>query len=428
MGNKSYHLNSHLLRELREQKGWTQAETGRKLAEYFGTDGFRSPARMANDYQRIGLRGSSRRKTAEALATIFGVSLAVLQGQEIPEPIEYVQQIRSLLQQALECGDNKALRDAVQRSTERDPDRDPQSAFTDFAFEIAARIEFAQLTHNPVVLAELTQLTGLPESELLRPANLDGYWLINTSGRGQQGTQVIRGLYGLEMHIRELVSGQLKCYETDNSIRLRRDYPWCRVEIERPRWRDTIKLEIVRCKPERNGIRWHSPTGDEKERLESALVLWAMTAANFVQRFEMPMTPSAFRNLRLRVTEYNGLAGEVVGQTVINCDYDDMPPNLLDSVQIEGQTHLLAVNWLTAALEDWLTPHIAEWPSRCWSVSHGHHVDITFYAPVTAPEQPSGLRYRIELVEEVSSGEYISAPFREKDRTALVERIKAWVK
>lgn len=428
MGNKSYPLNSNLLRDLREQKGWTQADAGKKLAEHFGTDAFRLPARMANDYQRIELRGSSSRKTAEALATIFGVSVAVLQGHEILEPIEYVQLIQSLLQQALERGDNELLRDAIQRSTERNPDRDSQTAFMDFAREVATRVEFAQLTHNPIVLADLTQLTGLPESELLRPANLDGYWLINASGGGQYGTQVVRGLYGLETHIRELVRNQLDCHETDNSILLRRDFPWYRVEIERPRLKDLIRLEIVRCKPERNGIRWHSPTRDEKEWLESALVSWATTAANFVQRFEMPMTPSAFQNLRMRVTEYNGLAGEVLEQTVINCDYDDMSRSLLDSAQIEGQTHLLALNWLASELEDWLTPRLAEWPARCWSVSHGHHVDITFFAPVTAPEQPSGLRYRIELVEEVSPGEYITAPFREKDRAALVERISVWPK
>jgi hypothetical protein len=140
------------------------------------------------------------------------------------------------------------------------------------------------------------------------------------------------------------------------------------------------------------------------------------------------MMPSSFRNLRMRVIEYNGLAGEVLGQTVINCDYDEMPLSLLDSVQSEGLTHLLAVDWLTSELEDWLTPRLAEWPTRCWSVSDGKHVDITFFAPVTAPEQPSGLRYRIELVEEVSPGQYVTAPFREKDRVDLVERIKALTK
>lgn len=144
------------------------------------------------------------------------------------------------------------------------------------------------------------------------------------SGRDNDGTQVVRGLYGLEMHIRALVSDQLNGHETDNSIRLRRDFPWYRVEIERPRWKDLIRLEIFRCKPERSGLRWHSPTRDEKEWLERALITWAKTSANFVQSFEKSMTPSAFQNLRLRVIEYNGLACEVQGQTAITCDFDDM--------------------------------------------------------------------------------------------------------
>ena len=53
MGNKAFPVNSDVLRQLRDQKGWTQVRAGTELAKFFGIDAQRDPVRMANDYPPV---------------------------------------------------------------------------------------------------------------------------------------------------------------------------------------------------------------------------------------------------------------------------------------------------------------------------------------------------------------------------------------
>lgn len=426
MGNKSYPVNSNVLRQLREKMGWTQQHVGEELAKHFGTYSRLSPGRMANDYERIERSGSTSRKRLDKLVLIFGVSRAVLEGQEVPEPVEYEQQIRSLLQLSFDQGENETLKKIILCETKQHPTHDPQAALSDFASKIVARVENAQLTCNRDVLANLTHQTGLSEEELLRPANVNGYWLITASGRNIHNTKVIQGWPAIGMHFREIIGNRLEGLATDSLIRVYSDPPWYRIEIRHPRI-GLIHIDIVRCKPERSGLRWQSPSWNEKWWLEHELTVWAKTTANFVEIFGEPLIPGDIRNLRFHVTEFNGLEGNVVGQTVIARDLNEIPEPLLEDAQQSGQTHQIAVNWLTQELADYLRPIFAEFPASRRHVSPGLHADITLWAAISAPQRSCDRRYRIELVEETTPGEFVIAPFREKDRKGLEDSINTWL-
>ena len=431
MGNKSYAVNPDVLRQLRRERGWSQYDAGCELDKLkrpgskFGID----PKRIANDYQRIERRGSTSLKTLDALASMFRVDKTVLEGREIPSPVEYVEQVRLQLQQAIDQGENETLKKYIQQSTSQNPDVPPANILGNFAQNIASQIERAQLTCNSMVLKELAHQTGIPAEELVRPANTQGYWLCTVSVHNTQFTQIVHGWPTIKMLIPEFIGMHIKGSEADTSIRVYRDSPWYRIEVTRPMHRGQIHIEIVRCQPDSKGLRWQKTIGLDEWIMESELTAWANTTSNFVEVFDEPICPSDFRNLRFRVTEFNDLLKDsALGQKVIYGNLNEIPAPLIESVHQSGKTHQIALNWLSHELSNYLRPLVTEFPASWWNVTSGSHIDISLWAHRPAVTPTTDRCYQIELVEEVTPGKFVIAPFREEDRATLQDSIQTWRK
>ena len=99
MGRPSFKIDRKRLRELREDKGLTQADVASELCKRLGVDQ-KEDSRTVS-YRRIEAQGRTSRKRAEAIAQILDVKLAELEGIVPPDPWSYANRIRDLLAEQL---------------------------------------------------------------------------------------------------------------------------------------------------------------------------------------------------------------------------------------------------------------------------------------------------------------------------------------
>ncbi len=189
MGRPSFKIDRQRLRELRDERGLSQADLAGALCERLGLDE-QDPDTSTASYRRIEARGRTSRKRAEAIAQILDVTLAELEGIVPPDTGIYEKRILDLLAEQLRQ-ENVALKSALDEAC-RDGS-DSEDALASMARNVARRIEAAQLARNPGELAELSQLTGLSEGEILEPAHVDGHWLVVASGPIYTRTELVLG-------------------------------------------------------------------------------------------------------------------------------------------------------------------------------------------------------------------------------------------
>lgn len=429
MGRPTFTIDRQRLRDIREEASKTQLAVAKELHAVLGKNYPSTDATLERDYQRIERNGRTSRQRAEALAKIFNVTVEVLQGKGIPESSDYLDGIASLLRQRFSSGANEALIRVLEQRTDSEEPSDESIAH--LASNIGARIEGAQLGRNPYELAELAELTGLTESELLSPANVHGHWLIIANGVGIQRTELIHGTFGLCFCVREMVGDLLDFNGSDGSIRMLRDEPWFRLEIRRCAYlNDILRIDFVRCLPaDGAGIRWARATWRERFVVEQSLRDWAISTANFVTDFEGVRSPGGdVRRLRLLVTEHSGQTCCATGRMVVSGNLDGLPERNMASFRCESSSHSVVLDWLTGDLKRSLAPFLAQHPLRCWSVSQGAPVviDLNEHKAQKRPilECHYGVKYRINLVEEITENEFAPVPWRSKDIELLREKIR----
>ena len=423
MGRPSFEIDRKRLRELREDKGLTQADLASEICKRLGLEQDEDSRTVS--YRRIEAQGRTSRKRAEAIAQILDVTLAELEGIVPPDTGIYEKRILDLLAEQLRH-ENVVLKSALDEACS--DGSDSEDGLASMARNVARRIEAAQLARNPGELAELSRLTGLSEGEILEPAHVDGHWLVVASCPIYTRTELVLGTAGVMTLIPEIVGMLLEDFGSDGRIRMHRAPPWYRLEIDPLCGRFTTWIDFVRCLPDARGVRWLKPGWRDVFLLEEPLLTWARSAANFVTSFDGSPTPGDVRRLRLQVTEYNGESGERISEQIVSGALEEVPDERLAAEREVGKSHLVATWTLGAALQEILEPHLSAYPRQCWEVTVTDDGCALYLWPTGgAPGGRYGLRYRIQLVEETAPGLFGAAPWRHKDRVALKQHIEAWL-
>lgn len=198
MGRPSFAIDKARLRALRKEKGLTQAALATKAALVLKKPETES---LVRHYQRIEETGQTSTAYATALANVLGVSVSLLQGRENPDPNAYRQYVETLLKGRLEAGVNQRLHDLLARH-ERDG---KDTALHYLAVDIAEHIEQVLLVRNPTMISELIELTGLPETDLLAPANARGFWFLSVKSRVMNCSEVVDGVSSLTCRVGDIL-------------------------------------------------------------------------------------------------------------------------------------------------------------------------------------------------------------------------------
>lgn len=438
MGRTSFKVASHLVRDQREKLLLTQAEVAEKIGIHL------------TRYQNIEWKGTTSPKTARKLAALFGISVdALQQGLEATDPREALQEIEQTIREVLAKDENLLLQQALQqtftetRFTSGSSEENREDAIHYLAEDIARRIEAVQLVRNKKEIADLVNLTEIPEAELLRPINVDGHWFINvfeswkTDPNEQpeefnSHTKLVQRANWAIGSIKDAVEEALKFRDhcSDESIRLNQDNVWYQIEVKHPWSRQKIRIDLVRCQPDNKGIRWVKPSWRDEYLIREPLIDWAKANFNFVCDFDGKQSPSGdIRLFRFLVTEYNQSSLGVrypTGRMVISGNLEDMSDELVASLREQGRSHFLVQNWLTNDLKCSLAPFLADYPRECWSL-HGLVIDLDENRSKGQKrpflERYWGRKYDIELVEQVE-GQFRPVPWREKDRKSLQKNIQ----
>lgn len=421
MGRPTFKIDQHRLRALREEKNLTQAALAFLVAQHLGTP---ETETLSRHYQRIEENGQTSIRYANALAALLGVSMAVLQGIDDPDPSAYLDHIEKLIGDQLSTGTNHALQDMLAKQASRDE----TSALRYLAEDIAEAIEGALLVRNPVKIAELLRLTRLSEAELLAPANVRGFWFISVRSRTINCTEVVDAVSSVNYRIGEIMREFLSHHPHDSSVRMWRDRPWVRLEIYRPRTRDRMHVDFTRFQPHAGGLKWIDSSWRDDFFLEPGITEHAFANADVVTGFSGHTVPGDLHRLRLIVTEHDGHYDKVLRRMVIRGNIDNLPETVEDNFAAECLSRVLFVNWLTAGLRMALMPYLARRPAPDWHVtSDAVGVNITLENPRFPGPVLADLRYRIHLVEETMPSEFVHVPVREKDNVDLQTKIKEWL-
>lgn len=426
MGRPTFTIDGQRLKELREGAGKTQLSIAKETHAKLGITHPSTDKTLESDYQRIERTGRTSRPRAEALAEILGITVEVLQGKCVPEPVDYVAGIAERLKERFLAPGNDMLVHALEGTSEPS-----DGAMRQLAEVVSERIESAQLARNPADLAELTELTGMPESELLKPANVQGYWLVVANGACDRRTQLVRGTSDLVWHLREIAGDLLNAPGSDGSVRMFRDGPWFRVEI-RPRANPNthFRFDFVRCAPiDDKGIRWIKATLREFFDIQISFKRWAYSASNFVTDFEGRHSPFGdVRRLRLLVTKHEG-TWHPTGRMVVYGDLDKINDEIVEQFRRGNSVHAFVQERLIRDLKQSLAPLLAEYPQTCWSVRKNAGrvaLDLDETKTRKRPIQDChfGMKYRIDLIEEVGEREFTPVPWRDTDVDQLQDEIK----
>lgn len=431
MGRTSFKIATHLIRDLREKKQLTQAEVADRIGIHL------------TRYQNIEWKGTTSPKTAQKLADFFAISVETLQkGLEVPDSLTYFQEIEQTIRNALEHGEPPSLHQlALNKTKVAGEIRD--DAIRYLAEDIAQRIEAVQLVRNKNEIAALSELTGLSEGELLRPANAEGTWFINVfqswqtdqgslPAEGNTRSEVTQSAFQATRLIEEAVKDSLHAFDcSDVFVRLYQDGFWNQIEIRHPWSRQKIRIDLVRCLPDAKGLRWIKPSWRDEYLIRDPLTDWAWSNFNFICDFDGKQSPSGdIRQLRFLVTEYNQHSQgfpHPTGRMVISGDLGEMPDQTIGNFQKEGRAHYLVQSWLTRDLKYALAPFLNDYPRECWSLS-GLTIDLD-EGKAKDRKRPRwecyrGRKYDIKFVEQVEHDKFEPVPWRDEDRKMLENSIQ----
>lgn len=424
-GRPSLKLDKQRLRGLRKEKGLTQLALSQLISEHSPTWGRgASDKTLTTDYQRIEREGKTSQKTAEAIAKALDVSLELLEGKGMPDSATYLKHIMLLIREQIAKGNNPALMSdlaALNASSQ-------EEGIEWLAEDISERIESIQLGRNPTEIAELVAHTGISESELLKPAHLEGYWFITISRRGWAEPAILHGADQIRTFIRDLINEiPFASFSSDQAIRIWRDGIWYRLEISGGLRKHTMRIDFVRCQPDEKGLRWVGQSWRDEYLIDPQLIYLANKTFNFVTAFEAPTSPQNVDQLRLKITEYSGIDYKSTGEEIIKGNLDELHPQTKRSFALKGNSHSLITSQLLAGLRKSLMPKSKIHPIEYWRVTGEGSIDICLEPLRVDLKALPGIRYQITLVEELSSGKDVPAPWRQADIEKAKETIRSWL-
>lgn len=422
MARPTFKIDQQRLRAMRKERNLTQAALAHRVARHLGTP---ETEFLSRHYQRIEENGQTSIQYANALATLLDVSMAVLQGNDDPDPSVYLDHIEKLIGSQLAAGNNHLLQAMLAQRAQQNED----NALRHLAEDIAEAIEDALLVRNPAKIAELLQLMGLSEAELLAPANARGFWFISVRSRIINCTEIVNAVSSLIFRIGEIMREFLSHRAGDSAVRMWRDQPWTRIEIYRPQVKDRLYIDFTRCQPHADGLKWVDSSWRDDLFLEPGITQHAYENADVVTVFSGETVPGDLHRLRLIVTEHEGHDNKVLRKMVICGKFDELPETVKENFAAECLSRVLFVNWLTAELRKALMPYLARHPASEWHISTSGNtaVNIAIENPRFRGPVLADLRYRIVLVEETSPSVFQYVPVHEKDYEALRTRIEEWL-
>ncbi|HCI53768.1 MAG TPA: hypothetical protein DE312_10720 [Gallionella sp.] len=435
MARPTFQINPQRLRGLRIEHGFTQKKLADKLNALLLEKNqssnkplkeSSSPQTLLTTYQRIERNGKTSPERAAALATVLGVSVELLQGSEQPEPLDYLKRIKTLLTIQIENKENAALQRRFEQLAEEGND-DPLPYLVE---EICEKIEAVQLERNPSEITELIELTGLPENELLKPANVLGHWFVTVKSYQGKKSYIFHDAREVSYQIQKKIDEHLSHFPLDSSIQMWRDGSWFRMEIKA---RQSMHIDFVRCHPDAKGLCWSPASWRDEFFLYDSFVNWSYSAANLITDFEGKQSPLNMQRLRLLVTEnvVSVKDGPVVHsqrRMMISGRLDEIPESTKEGFLRESAVHNLYESWLITDLRYALMPHLTEHPSECWEISAHDGISIRLTSRRTRSKIiPDEIQYCITLVEEVSPKEFVRVPWRQKDKDAQKKKIEDWL-
>lgn len=425
-GRPSFKLDTQYLRRLRKERQLTQSAMSKAISSHYpswGCNGQSSEETMTADYQRIEAKGRTSPQVAEVIAKVLDVPIAFLQGEVLPDSAEYLKKITLLLNDQIATGENKKLMLAYSEFEKANAGKGLER----LAEDISKRIEVVQLGRNPSELADLIEYTGLSKTEILMPANCDGHWFVTTTFRESYRVDILQSTVGIWGYICDRFKELPRLPTSDESVRIWRDGFWYRIEIYFPLCHSPARIDFVRCEANEHGVRWCKPMQRDELSILSLLKDWSFHSFNFSTLFDGAPTPQIVEQLRFKIIEFeNGSYGDVIDTQYVTVDLDEFRI-YQDRNKNRGQSHRLLTEWLLYELKNKLYPILITYPAEYWSVSGGEHIEI-FLKPSYADRHIGiGIRYRIQLVEELPSGKNESAPWRYVDIERAKKTIESWL-
>lgn len=409
-GRPTFKLDPDRLRRIRGEAKLTQAELTERAYKLLGKP-TASADTARKHYQKIERTGRTSKAMAQALAVALGTEVAVLQGEAPDEAPKLIDSLERQLRDQLAAGTNPVLRAALELECEA---TDPVGHL---AAQIAERLEYVQLGQRKGELDRLVELTGWSVKQLMQPVSLHGHWFLLSTVNGARNSAIVLGIDEVLLRIEQAMAQLAGFHESDTAITLREELPWLHVEVQHPRIPEIRSaFSFVRCLPTKSGLHWVNPTWRDRFWLDSPLLSWAFTNANFVVGFDGNKVPRDVRALRLLVEKScDGHAAQPVA--VVKGDLAELPDQILSNLQREGSSHDLATNWIAAGLWEALSPLLDDWPADRWQVQSGPCIVISLnpyiqWAGWTGRAPDFGVKYLLRLVEEVEADRLRTAPWR----------------
>ena len=354
---------------MRKELHLTQLEVAKKVYQFLGTTNGYKPTdeTLVTTYQRIEKTGNTSKKRAVALAKVLETTVEILQGGDIPEDsADFVSRILQHIREQKAAGNNPALERALGQHIQAYGNHtDDDECIRDFAKDIGAQIEVAQIGQNSNEIKRLAELTGWPETQLRQPGGVHGHWLLLNTVQGSCETEIVLGVNVVIRRIKEIFEGSGNWRESDVRITFRRSLPWYHLEIVHPRIPTLhCNFSFVRCQPEVSGLKWINPHWRDQFWLEKPLEEWAFSTANLFTDFDGKNRPNDIRQLRFRVRE-RGAKDADQRVAYSRGHLDELPDEVFQNFKKEGTSHELVINRLAAGLAQSLAPLLNTYPRDC---------------------------------------------------------------
>lgn len=430
MGRPTFLIDQRRLRSLREENNMTQLDLARAAAQVLNRSVASSDSSLLRHYQKIENQERTSPKMAEALAQALKVTAPVLQGLESPEPASYLDHIRKLMEQQLATGNHPKLQHMFNELAKDHPDE----AMNFLAEDIAERIEDVQLIRDPAKVRQLVELTGLEQTDLLAPANVKGHWFISFTFGGTTKAEMAIGASDVGFRVGEILIENLRFTSNDTVVRMWRDKPWYRIEVEHPRIRRSTRIDFTRCHPDGKGLRWIDSSWRDDLIMDFGIKRAAYSHADFVTDFSGKTAPGDLNRLCLVVDEFYGSGGKAVRRMVVHGHFNEIPESVKQSWAYYHETRHLMANsmnlWLQRALMPHLAKQVATREGSTWRIRAEDlfSVELRLATPRDnlglSPDKPY---YRISLREETESKKFAVIPVRNKYYVDLASNISCWI-
>lgn len=466
-GRPSFKIDPKRLYRLRESKRLTQEALIVLTYELMGKNiNHKTSETLKTTYRRWEKEGRVTPQTAEALAKVLGVTVAVLQGAAPDAAPSHSEVLQDRIREQIAAG-NEALTKMLDAEAAADrraihlsfggsnasppePTEEHDSHIRSIASDLSARLERAQLSQDQAELNKLSHLLGYSLNELQQPISEYGHWLLVDH---YKGSEIFQGIGMLISQVRMAMEEPLQNLSSDTCIEFQKENAWFRLKIIDPRWaahpRLQMPMSFTRCQASETGLQWTQPTWrDELSLTDFEQGLCAH--ANYVKGLDgLEKGPADLRHLKLAIyqrpspaefeqqgwgaeNKWVATTGGYLEELKAKGDLDELEhlEDRLAQRALEGDAHDMATHWLCSGLLHVLQPWLSEWPLQYWKFkAHGRGIGAELEAPLWLAQQRNnfdclGTKYLIELVEELPEQGLRRVPWRAESVAAALARIQ----